>query len=176
MDAVESVLAEYPYQIFYRLPGDEGENPIGHRLSHNAGESIRVVYKDSIKPVTYQDSFTIPGTTLTYENVFLLRPGEVAEIDVPDEAIDYRIVECGVNTDVYSTVRVKELAADGIRRSGRLPGLALRGRSTRRWQGPDPIPRPGGHEGKSKLFNCGGTYHEKRDLRSSVPPVPYHPV
>ena len=176
VDAVESVLAEYPYQIFYRLPGDEGENPIGHRLSHNAGESIRVVYKDSIKPVTYQDSFTIPGTTLTYENVFLLRPGEVAEIDVPDEAIDYRIVECGVNTDVYSTVRVKELAADGIRRSGRLPGLAPRGRSTRRWQGPDPIPRPGGHEGKSKLFNCGGTHHEKRDLRSSVPPVPYHPV
>ena len=111
VDAVESVLAEYPYQIYYRLQGDE-EDSAGHLLSHEAGESIRVVYKDSIKPVTYQDSFTIPGTELTYENVFLLKPGEVAEIDVPDKTIDYRIVECGVNTDVYSGVRVKELAED----------------------------------------------------------------
>ena len=111
VDETESVLAEYPYQIWYMVSDDADE----HLLTED-NLNIKVYYKDTITPVTYKPSLTFDG--LTYNSVFLLKPGEVAEINLPDEAISYRIVECGINTDVYESVEVNGTEINGTAVSG----------------------------------------------------------
>ena len=95
----ETVLAEYAYQILYLTE----ENGTEHLLTED-DLNIHVYYKDTITPVAYRNSMTIGGKS--YSNVFLLKPGEIAEISLPDEAIKYKIIECGLNTDIYSSVEV----------------------------------------------------------------------
>ena len=68
--------------------------------------NIKVCYKDTTKRVSYKTSIEIGG--VTYPSVFLLKPGEVADISVPDNAIEYWIVECGVDETIYQNVTVKE--------------------------------------------------------------------
>ena len=43
----------------------------------------------------------------------MLKPGETADISFPEDAVSYRIVECGVNTDVYKSVSVNGSAITG---------------------------------------------------------------
>ena len=46
----------------------------------------------------------------------MLKPDEFAEISFPEGATSYRIVECGVNTDVYKSVSANgaELAGTAV--------------------------------------------------------------
>jgi len=101
IDEDETVMAEFPYQIWYKL-----ENEEEHRLSNHDPLNIKVYYKDTVTPVTYKQSLSVGGNS--YADVFILKPGEIADIAIPDDAISYRIVECGVNTDVYGSVTVNE--------------------------------------------------------------------
>ena len=74
--------------------------------------NAKVVYKDTDKPVRFLDSLTVDG--ITYEKVFLLKPGETANIDFGlGEDVLYDIVECGTNTDVYAPVSINGNAAAG---------------------------------------------------------------
>ncbi len=98
--------------VFYVNVYKDGEilpqylEPTEHLLGAVDGEADLVKYKNSKTSVTYHDTFTIPRTDITYDNVFLLKPGEVAVITLPETASVYRIVECGVNQNVYSKVSV----------------------------------------------------------------------
>nr|AHF25905.1 fibro-slime domain-containing protein [uncultured bacterium Contigcl_1539] len=107
IDDPELVMAEFAYQIWYK----KGESDEEYRLTNAIpGSSTQnedfVLYKDSVKPVDYKKTVTIGGRT--YQDVFFLKPGENAEISFPEEMTSYRIVECGVNTEVYSEVKVNE--------------------------------------------------------------------
>ena len=117
VDNEESVLAEFPYQIYYKTSA-EGEE---HLLTHDPNDNlnIRVCYLDTETPVSYKDSITIGG--ITYPNVFMLKPGEVADVAIPDNAISYRIVECGVNTDIYESAGVKETDCSPAVKDGYAP-------------------------------------------------------
>ena len=97
-------LLQFPYQIYYKSRND-GEAK-WHRLGENEGEEGLVTYKDSTRIVEYKQSVSLDG--ITYENVFFLKPGESAVIDLPDDTVGYKIVECGVNTDAYDRVRANE--------------------------------------------------------------------
>ena len=101
-----AVQAEYPYQIWYKKAEDETDY-----LLTEDDLNIKVYYKDTITPVTYKQNLTVDG--VTYNGVFMLKPGEIAEINLPDDAISYRIVECGINTDVYSDVAVNGTSIEG---------------------------------------------------------------
>ena len=121
VDTSESILAEFPYQIRYRMPGEDGDSE-GHLLEQQSQDSqtdsadgISVLYKDSAEPVEYRPSIEIDG--ITYENVFLLKPGETAEIAFPDETIEYAVTECGVNTDIYRQVSVNGSTLQGTAQS-----------------------------------------------------------
>ncbi len=83
-------------------------DPTEHLLGDVDGEADLVKYKNSKTSVAYHDTFTIPRTDISYDNVFLLKPGEVAVITLPETASVYRIVECGVNQNVYSKVSVND--------------------------------------------------------------------
>ena len=110
VDTSESVLAQFPYQIRYRMPGED-DNSEGHLLGQqnqdpeaDSADAISVLYKGTATPVEYRPSLEIDG--ITYEDVFLLKPGETAEIAFPDETIEYAVTECGVSTDIFRQVSV----------------------------------------------------------------------
>ncbi len=116
LDGIEkdvSVLAEFPYQIWYSLP----DEPLENAQLLVPGELASVKYKDTVNDVTYHESLTIAGTAegteKTYEHVYMLKPGETAVVTLPDSGATYWIVECGVNPDVYSQVTVNGTAITG---------------------------------------------------------------
>ena len=92
-------LVEFPYQIWYKKEGSDQE----YHLKNDSGD-IRVKYQNSTQKVTYKESYTPPDSSETYESVYFLNPGMSAEISFPSDAISYKIVECGVNHEVYDTV------------------------------------------------------------------------
>lgn len=116
VDDSETILAEFPYQVYYRVrslitdgnnTGDEGE----FKRLKDTGNKHPVLYKDTITAVPYKSSLTFDG--MTYQDVYMLKPGETAEIDFTtvedleeNQFIEYYIVECGVNTEVYDEVKV----------------------------------------------------------------------
>ena len=117
VDASESPLAEFPYQIRCKLPGEEGEGYLLEPESGDEGEEgVTVRYRDTGTPVEFRPQLEVGG--VTYENVFLLKPGEIAEITMPDDAISYNVTECGVNADIYSQVEVNGTKIDGTALSG----------------------------------------------------------
>ena len=127
VDETESMMADFAYQIWYRLPGDDmsTEQETEHLLVPDNDAGISVTYKGSDMAVPYEASFELQGEddqgtpyTLTYDHVFLLKPGDVVDIDLPDDTIAYRIVECGINTNVYSSVTVNEGDEDVTETSG----------------------------------------------------------
>ncbi|MBO5520162.1 MAG: hypothetical protein J5973_00625, partial [Eubacterium sp.] len=116
VDTMETVLAEFPYQILYRTKNTATGVTSEHYLTNAVpADSSRtedyVFYKDMTVPVTYKTSHTVAGKT--YNDVFILKPEETADIHFPvdtstedEEFLDYRIIECGVNTEVYTGVTV----------------------------------------------------------------------
>ena len=114
IDDAESMIAEFPYQIFYRVMTENGIEE--RQLSLGEHGNYYVYYKDTVNPAAYRENLEIDGTN--YQKVFMLKPGDIVEISFPRDTesttmLDYRIVECGVNTQVYSSVKVNgtELAA-----------------------------------------------------------------
>ena len=123
--ASDTVLAEFPYQIKYKWPGDETEYYLTNASAEYPNNVDYVLYKDTDKPVEYLDNITFDG--LSYQNVFMLKPGETAEISFPTRGDDpfnpetietYSIVECGINTDVYQRVCVNEEEITGTETAG----------------------------------------------------------
>ena len=104
-------LIEFPYQIWYKSPTLFG-NEDYHRLGEQDGDPERVTYKDTITQVKYEESFTPSGGTVPYENVFFLKAGQTAVIDLPESTMDYYIVECGIDPGVYDHVYVNTSAQD----------------------------------------------------------------
>ena len=123
------IMAEFPYQILYKRSEEEGAQE--YYLTNAAADiptqnDNYVLYKDTINPVEYEPSVTIDGTT--YQDVFFLKPGETADISFPEGVTSYKIVECGVNTEIYDSVAVNGQT---------LTGSAVPGSDSRRDYGID---------------------------------------
>ncbi len=98
-------LVEYPYQIFYTVETPDGN--VEHQLTHRT-DNGGVTYKNSTQAVDYRDSYTPPGCTTSFNDVYFVRPGRDVEIEFPPAAIKYRIMECGVSTEVYENVLISD--------------------------------------------------------------------
>ena len=112
----DSSLIEFPYQIYYYTTLD-GE-AVHHLLGAGEGEADLVLYEGSTRTLNsagkYMSSFTPAQGTTPYEHVFFLKPGETAEVILPDGATDYYVAECGVNPDIYDEVRANSILLNGI--------------------------------------------------------------
>ncbi|MBR0146911.1 MAG: fibro-slime domain-containing protein, partial [Eubacterium sp.] len=118
VDDPKSVKAEFPYQILYKTE-DGSEHYLTNHLPDNSEQNDDYVfYKDSVNPVKYQQTLEIDG--ITYKDVFFLKPGETAEISFPENMTTYRIVECGINTDVYREVEVNGNPINGTPSGNRM--------------------------------------------------------
>ena len=130
VESNETVLAEFPYQILYQTrktvtkeDGTSEEVLTEHYLTNSvAGDPARmkdrVFYKDTTTAVPYYKAFTVGGKT--YNDVFILKPEETADINFPldefsegEKFVSYKVIECGVNTAVYSGVDVNGTALEG---------------------------------------------------------------
>lgn len=106
VDTSESILAEFPYQVWYTTL----EN--GVEVEHlGTPQDLSVFYKDTQKRVAHRDHLAVGG--VNHDSVFMLKPGETAEIEFPEGVVKYRIVECGVNTQVYEEVKVNDVVVSG---------------------------------------------------------------
>ena len=85
-----------------------------HLLGDTEGEEDAINFKNSSTIIPIKSTFSIPRTSITYERVFLLKPGQTAVINLPEQAAVYKIVECGVNTNVYSNVKVNGNNVTGV--------------------------------------------------------------
>ena len=101
----ENDLINFAYQIYYKTDNDGPLDPY-HLLGANEGEADKVLYKDSNLPVAYRESYLPEGCSVPYEHVFLLHPGQAAEVGMPPGVIDYYVAECGVNKQIYDEVFV----------------------------------------------------------------------
>ena len=95
----DSSFSEYAYQIYYKKANDDTEYLVDY---DNIPLHAAVKYKGTDTPVKYRPSLTIGG--MVYNDVFLLKPEEIAVIELPD-AETYRIVECGLRDGVYDSVK-----------------------------------------------------------------------
>ena len=94
----EFLTTKFPYQIWYQPP-HEDKYVTMEQGSHDV-HGYRVTYKNTNEGVEFSPTYTIGNTT--YENVFMLKPGQTVEINTPDEIGNYRIVECGVPGNIYN--------------------------------------------------------------------------
>ncbi len=114
-DDLDFNLVEYPYQIWYK----DGNNV--ERLLTNTNNLINVTYQNSTQRVDYLPVYTPPNSTVSYDSVYLLNPGKSAEVHFPTNTIEYKVVECGINDEVYDEVKINGVTAtgDSITGSGR---------------------------------------------------------
>ncbi|MBR2810740.1 MAG: hypothetical protein IKD69_05095, partial [Solobacterium sp.] len=97
-------MAEYPFQVYYRM--EEGGEEL--LLPEHTGSTFHVTHQKNNNPVEFRDSYTPPGGSAAYQNVFFVNAGETVAITLPQDAVDYRIVECAVNTEVYDSISAND--------------------------------------------------------------------
>ena len=100
-------LVEYPFQIWYR------DNKDTEKQLTNTGSVHNVTYRNSTQKVDYLETYNPPNSSVSYDSVYFLNPDMTTEIHFPEETVEYRIIECGINTDVYDNVRVNGVTVQG---------------------------------------------------------------
>ena len=100
-DGANLELMDFAYQIFYKTQDDGDQSP--YRQLTNA-DGVKVTYKGKTGDVPYVEEYDPLNGDQTYSGVYLLKPGEAAEIQMPEKTVSYYIVECGVNTNVIEKV------------------------------------------------------------------------
>ena len=93
-------LIRYPYQIFYQLQGSSD----WQQLDNEHG--VKLTYQNSVRPVEYAHEYKPAGSDVTFDKVYMIDPQHSVEIDLPDNVEKYRIVECGINTEVYDIASI----------------------------------------------------------------------
>ena len=98
---VDYSMIQFPFQIQYKqqLSDAEWTNLTNIPDSHH---KTTVSYQNSTQTVHYASQYQPPNSTKVYNNVFFLVPNRSVEINFPDEAMYYRIIECGVDKDIYT--------------------------------------------------------------------------
>ncbi|MBE6009164.1 MAG: LPXTG cell wall anchor domain-containing protein [Lachnospiraceae bacterium] len=135
VDHASNKLIQYPYQIWYQTAEYERDadgkyvlDENGNRVITSYGEPVLMEqpaqntdltgkvyasYKGTNKLIPYKSSMQIGGEA--YSNVFLLKAGETAVVNFPEDTYRYKIVECGVDTAVYNHVYINgEKSGDEI--------------------------------------------------------------
>ncbi len=116
-DEPNNNLIEFPYQVYYFDENDLDERtPI--LLGEKTGDNYNVLYEGTVNPVRFAGSFTPAGGSKQYENVFFLKPGESAQVRLPQNAGRYYVVECGVKPDIFDHVLVNGNEIEGSSADG----------------------------------------------------------
>ncbi|WP_295090383.1 SpaA isopeptide-forming pilin-related protein [Ruminococcus sp.] len=119
-DDVDFDFVEYPVQIWYcsNKPGTDEPDETSAQLLDPTNEHVKVNYQNSTRTVVFKNSYTPPGANRTYEKVFFINAEQKLEIHFPDNATHYKIVECGINKQVYDQVYINGAPAEDLGTDG----------------------------------------------------------
>ena len=122
-DDIDFDLVEYPFQIWYCDDVDQqgNHNPNSEHLLTYDDTNVTATYQNSTKKVIFQDSYTPPGSTETFNSVFFINPHQSVEIHFPQNTTHYKIVECGINSEVYDHVYINGTEITGQDTVGSTP-------------------------------------------------------
>nr|WP_296691425.1 SpaA isopeptide-forming pilin-related protein [Ruminococcus sp.] len=102
---------QFPIQIRYQKNDEEDQN--WYYLTDKSEENTpSVSYQNLTQSVKYAAEYKPPNVNKTYENVFFVMPGKPIEINFPDDAMHYKIIECAVNRDIYNVKSESEYTDD----------------------------------------------------------------
>lgn len=113
---------EYPFQIYYWDMDDTAQNKWKQLIDNPDEHNYYVIYRNTEEHVTFKKEATIDGQQ--YENVYYLKPGQTADIHVPNDMIYYYIRECGVDTRVYNGVKINGIDITNPAEDPGFPGLS----------------------------------------------------
>lgn len=97
-DKQDYASARFPFQI--RYIDEDGTEKVLSKCTPGAS----VTYLTGGGEVEYMPTYTSNG--VTYEDVFMLKPGQTAVVKVPDNARSYKVTECAVKTHIYSMATI----------------------------------------------------------------------
>lgn len=134
-DDIDFELVEYPFQIWYCDDVDQqgNHNPNSEHLLTYDDANVTATYQNSTKKVIFQDSYTPPGSTETFNSVFFINPHQSVEIHFPQNTTHYKIVECGINSEVYDHVYINGTEINGIDTEGNSPTTPTRKKYESEW-------------------------------------------
>ena len=106
---------KFPYQIWYfdktaaqwRRVSRTTETVEGKTVYEYTGVTF-INYESTKVPVEYEANY------YGYPDVFFLKPGETAEIQFPDDSMEYKLIECRVDTSIYDEVLANDTQLIGI--------------------------------------------------------------
>ncbi|MBP5303667.1 MAG: hypothetical protein J6Z00_02100 [Clostridia bacterium] len=107
-DDMDFNLVEFPYQIWYKLKNDNTEH-----LLTNVANVEKVTYQSSTQHINNVASYTPPNTNVSYSSVYMINPNRATEVHFPADTTEYRILECGINEEVYDQVLINNQAILG---------------------------------------------------------------
>lgn len=111
-DKQDYASVRFPYQIWY-YDNDYNEWKTVKRTG--SGSNIEYVgaeyvnYEGTSIPVEYQSRYQNQ-----YDDVFFIKPGQFAEIQFPNDSVQYYIKECRVDTDIYDQVSANDNVLTGV--------------------------------------------------------------
>ena len=109
LTGIDTSLIKYPYQIFYK---DKTDTWYPLTEATTATEKFGVYYLNPKRKADFYARYKPTNSSTIYQNVFFLYPGKDVSIVFPDDTIEYFIVECGVNTDVYNPPVYNSITAE----------------------------------------------------------------
>ncbi|MCR5292202.1 MAG: hypothetical protein K6E28_04880 [Eubacterium sp.] len=115
-DDVDLSIIDHPFQIYYRPKAvDEGGTAESKDfiLLGDDDKHTTVNYSNSLKNVKYMSSYKPGGADTEYKNVFFLKAGETVYINFPEDTMEYYIVECGINNEIYNEVKCNQETLTG---------------------------------------------------------------
>lgn len=114
-DKQDYASAKFPYQIWYYDTDYNQWKTVTRTQTIEDGSAVYnytgvqyVNYKDTATPVEYSPSYN------GYDNVFFLKPGQVADIQFPNDSVQYYVKECRVDTSIYDQVSVNNTPLTGV--------------------------------------------------------------
>ena len=102
---------QFPIQILY-MKNDEDDKDWYYLTNKSEKNTPSVSYQHSTLSVQFAAEYKPPNIDEIYENVFFVTPGKPLEIDFPDDAMQYKIIECAVNRDIYDYSTDSEITDD----------------------------------------------------------------
>lgn len=92
--------SKFAFQIHY----SDGVNEHFLIPDNTLPDPIEVKYLNTSTDVEYLANYSHDGQT--YQHVFFLKPGQTAVIDMPENAEEYWITECGVKPNIYDSATI----------------------------------------------------------------------
>ena len=106
VSGTDTVSTAFPFQIWYEDTTSAQYVQVG-----STGHDLSVRDTVTGDPIPYQASYEVDG--VTYDNVYLLNPGQTASIQLPSETTKYYFAECGIDPNTYDQVTANGEVLEG---------------------------------------------------------------